>query len=507
MLKERWFNYRPICLVFLFLLLGSIFAFYITSNTILCAIISILTLALLLTISIKKKKIKYFLIPFIAFILGVGSYFITTYNFNKKVDYAPSVVEARIYSVGKANDSYLYVEADNVSLDGKEINENIIIYIYDTDSLYSGIEIGSKVKLNPSSFYHSDLFKYETPYASLIASNIKYVASTNIKNLRIKGVDKTFAEIIKQKVKENLALSLTNENVEIAYSALFGEKELLSDGQYSAYKLSGVAHLLAVSGLHVGIIVGIFTKIFQKFKSKKAKIIKLAVIAPFLLFYMYICNFAYSIIRATIMAIILLISDICGAEYDSFNAISIAGIVIYILNPLCVFDISFLMSFSCVMGITMLNKPINTMLLKFKYPKKLASSIAMSLSSTIALVFIMAFYFQTLNIISILANIILIPIFTIAFSIAFVVSMISIFIPAVGYVLYGINYIFDFINVIATMFGNLSISNFNTLRFNYIAIFIYFMLLLFLGRFNTAKYRYKVMATLPIVALLLVCLI
>ena len=57
------------------------------------------------------------------------------------------------------------------------------------------------------------------------------------------------------------------------------------------------------------------------------------------------------------MSVVLMLADFFGEEYDSFCSISIAGIVIYFLNPLCVFDISFLMSFGCVAGIAVLYKP------------------------------------------------------------------------------------------------------------------------------------------------------
>ena len=512
MTKERWFNYRPICLVFAFLLLGSVFAFFVayenTISTIISIIAAVLVMGFILIIAIKKKKLKYFFIPLLSLLIGVLVFNLTIYNFNKgiKSNYLPSVIEARISSVGKENDSYLYLQADSVVLDGDKIKENIIIYCYDTSSLYEKIEVGAIVKFNPSSFYHEDIFKHEIPYAKLITNNIKYVTSVNISKLSIIGIDKTFAETIKEKVKENLSLGLTNENTEIAYSSLFGEKTLLSEDQYSAYQLSGIAHLLAVSGLHVGIIVGLFRKAFKRMK--KRPWIKLVVICPLLLMYVYICNFAYSVIRAGIMATILLLSDVLGTEYDSYCSISLAGIVIYFINPLCVFDVSFLMSFGCVIGIAMLYKPIYKMLtVKIYFNKTIASSVAMSLSATISLLFIMAFFFQNLNFISIIANIIIIPIFTVAFTCNFIVSIISLLLPVVAHLLHPINYILDFTNILATMFGNLSISNFNTLSFNYIGIIIYFVFILLIGRLCTAKYQYKLAVTLPIVALLVCCLI
>mgnify|MGYP003288653147 CR=1 FL=1 len=421
--KQRWFNYRPICLVFAFLLLGTIFAFYITKHTALTIIVSVLVLALFIFIAILSKKVKFILIPLLAFMVGVGAYYLTIHNFNKGVDYKPSEISARVYVVGKKNDSFLYLKADNVILDGKKINENVIIYVYDTESLYQGIEIGSNLTIKLTNFYHSDIFASDIPNANLIFDNTKYVVTAKIDNVLVGKTDKTFAETIKNKIKNNLYEGLTNDNAEIAYSSLFGEKEMLNESQYTAFRTSGVAHLLAVSGLHVGIITSILYFLLNKFKVKK--LARLLIVAPILLFYMYICNFATSIIRASIMTVVLMLADIFGEEYDSFCSISIAGIVIFAINPLCVYDVSFLMSFSCVLGIAMLYKPIYKALIKANFHKKVASSVALSLSSTISLMIIMAYYFQTLNVISIVANLIIIPIFTIAFSIFSLYNSIS----------------------------------------------------------------------------------
>ncbi len=504
-MKERWFNYRPLCLIFGFLLLGSVFSFYLTKHLVLSIISAVIVAVFLFSLSIIKKKPKYFLIPLIAFVLGISSYWLAISSFNNTVDYTPNTIQARIFNISKEDNGMIKMEADECIFDNENINDNIIIFIYDKDGLFNNIEVGSIIKFTPYRFYKSDLLYYETPSSSLYTNDLKYTASVSIKNVEYINIDKTFAEHIKQNVKDNLSLGLSNENTEIAYSALFGDKDLLSDKQYNAYKLSGVAHLLAVSGLHVGIIVGILTKALNFRKSKNWW--KFGVIAGLLMLYSYICGYSISVLRASIMALIFMMSEILGREYDSFNSISIAGIVIFIINPLCIFDVAFLLSFGCVIGITMLYMPIEKALSKTKISPKIIKSLAISLATTISIVIIMAYYFRTLNIISIVANVILIPIFTMAFTIVFVVSLASLLLPILSYLLFPVNYVFDLINLIATILGNLSISNFNTIRFNYIAIILYFMLLLFLGRFCTSKYSYKAISSLSILALLFCCLL
>ncbi|MBR2969626.1 MAG: ComEC/Rec2 family competence protein [Clostridia bacterium] len=504
-MRERWFNYRPICLTFAFLLLGSLFAFYVESFLVLCLAISIVVFVLLLLLAIFKKKPKYVIVPMVVFLIGAGAYNLALLSFNNQQTEKPGLVSARIYQIDRPTDGRITIQADSVKFDDKNEKTNIIVYVYDYDGLFEGVEIGAKIRFSPLKFYNNDLFDRKTPNAKMYANNIKYSMTTNISAIEFDGVDKTFAEMIKGKIKDNISLGLTNENTELVYSSLFGEKNMLMDSQYDSYRLSGVAHLLAVSGLHVGIIVAILLFILKKCRIKGW--IQFGIVATFLLCYLALCNFTISAIRASIMALVLMLANLLHRDYDNYNAISLAGIVVFLINPLSVFDISFLMSFSCAFGIALFYKPFRKGLLAMRCTKAIAESLAMSLATTLILVFIMAYYFQTLNVISIFANIIIIPIFTIGFVIAFIVALLSLIIPIVGYILYPVNFIFDFIALLSTILGNLPIANFSTITFHFIVIAIYFIFLLVCSRLCTAKYQYKIMATLPIVALIFCCLL
>lgn len=504
-MKERWFNYRPICLVCAFLMLGSIFAFYFIDNKPLLIVIASLILLSLLALAIYKKKLKYFGIPLTAFIIGVFAYNFAIINFNKTVEYKPTQISARISAIGKIYENYTKVQADNCVFDDEEVKDNIYVIIYGEEKELTNLEIGRNISFDIQNFYKNDLFYNDIPNAKLFANDIKYTAIVQFKQIHFGKIDKTFAEDFRSNVKENLSLSLTKSNTELAYSALFGDKTMLDDEQYSVYRLSGVAHLLAVSGLHVGIIVMVLNYLLRPLKHKKWTCFSIIIV--FLSFYVYLCDFSMSVIRASIMAVVLLISKILNEEYDSYNSIAIAGIIIFLINPLCIFDVSFLMSFACVLGIAMLYKPIYNALKKIKIAPKLLSSLAMSLSTTIALIMIMAFYFNNFNVISIFANIILIPLFTIAFIPTFVIAISSTFLPYVEYLLFPINYLFDFITFLANSFAGLAFANFNTISINFISIIVYFVLMLLIGRLCSAKNEYKFAISLPILALLFYCML
>jgi len=435
---KRWFNYRPIFVSFAFLLLGSLFSFYILKAKILTIVLTSVLFVFVILFSIFRRRIDYLLVPVLSFVIACSVFNISINNFNKFEVSNPTTISARVYSVSSTSNGVVRIKGDSCCFDNKEINTNISILIYDETNIFKDIEIGSLINFKPLKFYKSDLFyNSEIPNSKMFAENLKYTATCNIDELSVTGFDKTFAEKIKHKIKENLGGNLTNENVELAYSTLFGEKEFLNDSQYSAYKLSGIAHLLAVSGLHVSIIVAILSKLMALVKIKGFP--KLIIISILLGFYAYLCGFSVSVIRAGVMSIILLLSEILGREYDPLTALGFAGIIIFFINPLCIFDISFLMSFACIFGIIIFSKFFKHIFESIKVPKKISDALAISAATLLSLIFISAYFFHNFNLISLLANIIIIPIFTVAFSLVFITSFISLLIPAVCVVLNPLN--------------------------------------------------------------------
>lgn len=503
-MKTRWFNYRPLCVIFLFLLLGSIFSFYVVGYTFLSILILLMTVAFILLVAINKRKLIYILVPIISFILGCSVYCIAKAGFKKEIA-KPTVCSGRIFEISKEYNKNLIVYLENCKFDDKNVDTNLKLNIYDSKGLFEGMEVGSYIIFTPTQYKKIDLCYYDIPNSNYYTNKLKYQVNTNYNDITKLKVDKTLDEQIREYTKSCVSKGLTNQNTEIAYSSLFGDKTYLNEQIYASYKLSGVAHLLAVSGLHVGIIVGIISWICKKCKAKP--IVKFIVSACFLIFYMYLCDFTPSVVRASIMALTLLFAPICFREPDALSAISLAGIIYFLFNPFCVFDVGFLLSFSCVIGIIMLSKSIKLTLSNRQSKNVLIESFSISTATSVSIMIIMAYFFRTLNIISLIANLILIPIFTVVFSFIFVVSLLSLILPFLGHILVIANPVLDFINLITSYLGSLPIANFTTISINYFSIVIYFAFIMLIGRICMAKRKEKVFLIIPTVALLLVSFI
>lgn len=127
MKKERWFNYRPLCLVFVFLMLGSVFAFYCfydktnlvnnNLNCILSLIVLLFGVALILFFAIRNKSVKLLLIPLISLAIGIAVFCLSVSTFVNKQFVAPYSISARIKTI-EDHGTFKTVYADSLYFDG-----------------------------------------------------------------------------------------------------------------------------------------------------------------------------------------------------------------------------------------------------------------------------------------------------------------------------------------------------------------------------------------------------
>ena len=200
------------------------------------------------------------------------------------------------------------------------------------------------------------------------------------------------------------------------------------------------------------------------------------------------------------MGIIFLASQLSGRCYDSLNTLGIAGILVLITSPLFAFDIGFLMSYFCVMGIVLLC-PMLTNFLKKIFPKIIASSLAVSISATIGILPFLALMYSELNLLSFFTNIIAVPLFSVVYPILCVAVMICVFFPFMGFTLTLCGYIFTLVNLIAQFFSKTSLT-IQLSPFNVIISGIIFLCLYLFSSFFMASKRAKIINFVTLASLL-----
>lgn len=323
----------------------------------------------------------------------------------------------------------------------EEFDYKIMIYT----NPQTGVELGDRIT------FIGELQKYKVSEGygmNSLINDIGYSSYVNSSNMLISTGDISAKDYIHNRVYDVLQRYLNSDNAEISYAILFGQKEGLDDGISEMFSYSGISHLLAVSGLHVSVLVGIIW-FFLKSWRRCNKFIKLGLFGVLLIGYAYLCSFSPSVSRACLMAFILAMCKVLKWEYDSLSSLSFAGIVILLINPLMLFSVSFQLSFMCIYSIIAFAPSINYVLSKVKCPKKLANALAISIAVNVAILPIAINSFGQVSLLGIFANIFVLPLFTCVYIPLFVIALFSAIIKPLGILLYIPNLFLHLIKVIA----------------------------------------------------------
>ena len=222
-------------------------------------------------------------------------------------------------------------------------------------------------------------------------------------------------ERIPYKIKQNFYSRLDSDTAGICTALILGDKEGLDENLYDDISSSGLAHVLAVSGLH---ITTLSTALF--FILRKSKInSKVALVIVFLitLFYCFLCDFTASSLRALIMMTILNFATAFGKKKDTLSSISLAAVLILAFRPTALFESGFLMSFSAVLGIVFFFGKFHVTGMKLvrkispekHYGKIVSEGVSLSLSANVGTYPFVAYFFGKIPVLFMLSNLIILP--------------------------------------------------------------------------------------------------
>lgn len=406
------------------ILLGYLFIRINLSLFFIIAIIPYSAIIFILCIIYSKKKLLiYCACALIFFVIGTACSYFKINDFDTK-----EITNGDTYSITatvceKGNyDGGEYLIVKNVKADGHKIKGKIKVYL--SNSYGEFCDVGYRVNFS-AKMYTYDAFPY---------GKLNYNAVNSVKyQCRVYG-DLTsefrfsLFGTINAAVRHSLYNNLDYNTASVAYAMLTGNSDGIEDGSISAFRYGGIAHIFAVSGLHIGIIYGLLNFLCNKLHIKK-------IVAFFICFgpvflYVGVCGFTLSSIRALIMCAVASISKISFAKYDALNSLSVAVIAILLLNPLSLFSVGFQLSVCAVAGIIMLSKSLSRPLKKV--PPKIKDSFAVSMSAQAGTLPIMLIKFGYISGAGLVLNIIVVPILSIVFAVLFVSTVISLILPFIS---------------------------------------------------------------------------
>ena len=206
-----------------------------------------------------------------------------------------------------------------------------------------------------------------------------------------------------------------------ARALLLGDTDGIDYATDTAFKLSGIRHVIAVSGLHVSIL---FSLVY--FFTGRRKWLTAILGLPALFLFAAVAGFSPSITRACIMHSLTVFALLCNKEYDPPSALAFAVLVMLAINPWTVTNVGFQLSVGCMVGIFLFAEPIKRWLMEKKrlgrfqgFGRKLAGwfsvSVSISISAGIFTTPLCAYYFGMVSLVGVLTNLLTLWIITYVF--------------------------------------------------------------------------------------------
>ncbi len=251
------------------------------------------------------------------------------------------------------------IGSDNISgtfiVKDVKIHENFNEYFCDIEEIGGYCVRGKEVSLTTNSDIQFEVGTVINGHIS-VDSDYSYAysqgaeISSRLLNYDIVGSKFTINKFLVS--SQNKIKSMLNSALSPAYGDIIGAfvvgTSLENMDSKNALITTGIYHIMAISGLHIGIVVSgvlsIFSLIFYRRNARWFTIL-------FVLIYGLLTGMSFSTTRAIIVASVALIGQIIGTKDDKLNTVAVAGVVILVINPLAVYNLGFIYSFTIVFGL------------------------------------------------------------------------------------------------------------------------------------------------------------
>ena len=250
------------------------------------------------------------------------------------------------------------------------------------------------------------------------------------------------------------------------YALILGDDRYISNEINKTYQNIGISHLLAISGMHIGLFSGILLFILKKLKLKEVS--RYIITISFLIFYMFLTGLSPPIIRAVTFFIFLSLNKLVKLKIRTINVYLLTISTIVFTAPFIIFKIGFQFSSIISLGLILFSDLINN---RKTYLSKLfmTSFISFLISLPICL-----YYFYQINILSLLYNLFFVPVMSF---VLFPISIITFVIPNLDPVLYFCINVFESLSNICNLIPSIFVfKKINILIYLFYLILVFFIL-------------------------------
>ncbi len=235
---------------------------------------------------------------------------------------------------------------------------------------------------------------------------------------RLSYVDRTMLSAMRFRqatLQKYFSKGLDDEEMAVAVAMALGDKSRLTNDLRDVYSISGASHVLALSGLHLGIIYILLSLLVG---SKRLGAVREMLIILGIWSYAVFTGLSPSVVRASTMITIYAVIGVMRRDRMSLNALAFTAIIMLMINPLCLYDVGFQMSFMAVFSILVYYQPIyhlisTKFLMNNKVLKWAWAMVVVSCAAQLGVAPLTAYYFGRFSCYFLLTNFVVIPLATV----------------------------------------------------------------------------------------------
>ena len=322
---------------------------------------------------------------------------------------------------------------------------------------------------------------------------------------------KKWAFHIRKEGERILETNLTDPNtVAVAKALVLGVKDELDNDLKKAYSASGAIHILAVSGLHVGIIYMFIFYVLTPLRTTKAGNVFFTIVSISMLgFYAMITGLSPSVLRAVVMFSFIIIAKAFRRQSNIYNTLAISAVFLLVIGPFLIRSIGFQMSYLAVLGIVYLQPKIyHWISINNRFLDKVWVLLSVSIAAQIATFPLSVYYFHQFPVLFWFSNLIVIPAATFILYSGLGLLLIHWFESLAEIITYVLKNTIFLLNKVVWFINNLSFSVIADISINHLQVIIlYFFIVILLMFFYYRKLAYFMAAFICSVSIIFIILV
>ena len=380
-----------------------------------------------------------------------------------------------------------------------------ILAYFEVDSLSGSLIPGDRILIfmqpvrprqngNPGEFnYRNYLYRQGIYYQAQVKKDNWMIISRGINEIRYipKKIRFHFVSRIK-------SITGTGEEFGIISALAIGSKDFLAEEIKTSYSEAGAMHVLAVSGLHVGLVWYVLSVLLGGLKRLPYTKFVYYVLMIFLLWmYVMITGMSASVTRAGVMLTIVIASNLFGRGSVSYNPVILSAFILLTINPYLLQDVGFQFSYMAVFGILFFQPRLKKLMTsKNRIVNYFAELMSVSIAAQAGTFIISIYYFNKFPVYFLLTNFVVIPLVTIILVLIIISAFFWFFAPAFNLLTHMGFFIAGIMNTCVKGIEHLPCSSLHDLYFDRTDVLILFISLIFLQLFVASKHLINLKLTL-----------